>query len=359
MPSMATVESKNIQLAGSIKQQANEAFKGYYRHGATYLAMRKFKEALKDFQQKLCREALRMLQGTHFGGQTFRHSWGHSPAIKQSKASRMVDTMTMDKDMNFTNMLKLLETLICTMKTTQRSWPPTRGDSKGNGRWDGVKKTDENRVLDLNVIEYQSGRSKSWEKPIHNRMQKGFEKGYLFREGATNTLPRSSQKKQLSHECKEMLWRKLNEIKAYNASKGRAAVKEKGEGSVNTTKEKKARCYICRKRGHVFLMSPNNKNPTTLEAPTIDNQSKEATMVRNDERLKYPKNVHVKTDYMIEGTDFSNWDNIWYVSSAYKKHMTLTKSLFKRLKNSFKVEGTQQERKIIFSHGIREAMAET
>ncbi|GJS52258.1 ARID DNA-binding domain-containing protein [Tanacetum coccineum] len=94
---------------------------------------------------------------------------------------------------------------------------------------------------------YQSGRSKSWEKLIHNRMQKGFEKGYLLREGAANTLPRNS----------------------------RAAVKEKGEGS------------------------------------------------------------------------------------AYKKHMSPTKSLFKRLKNSFKVEGTQHERKLVFSHGIGEAIVET
>ncbi|GJW38187.1 hypothetical protein Tco_0064032 [Tanacetum coccineum] len=61
---------------------------------------------------------------------------------------------------------------------------------------------------------YQSRCSKSWEKPIHNQMQKGFEKGYLLREGDANTLPRSSQKKQLSHECKEMLRRKLNEIEA-------------------------------------------------------------------------------------------------------------------------------------------------
>ncbi|GJS57379.1 ARID DNA-binding domain-containing protein [Tanacetum coccineum] len=39
--------------------------------------------------------------------------------------------------------------------------------------------------------------------------------------------------------------------------------------------------------------------------------------------------------------------------------MSPTKSLFKRLKNSFKVKGTEQERKIIFSHGIGEAMVET
>ncbi|GJY04125.1 hypothetical protein Tco_0370065 [Tanacetum coccineum] len=159
---------------------------------------------------------------------------------------------------------------------------------------------------------------------------KGFEKGYLLREDAANTLPRRSQMKKLPLECKEMLRRKLNIIEAYNASKGRAAVKEKGEGSVNTTKEKMARCYIYRKRGYVFWKCPNKKNSTTLEAPTIDNQSKEPTM-----------------------------DNIWYVSSAYKKHMGPTKSLFKRVKNSFKVKGTQQERKIIFSHGIGEAMVET
>ncbi|GJY04129.1 ARID DNA-binding domain-containing protein [Tanacetum coccineum] len=206
---------------------------------------------------------------------------------------------------------------------------------------------------------YQSGRSKSWEKPIHNRTQKGFEKGYLLSEGVANTLPRSSRKKQLSHEFKEMLTQKLNEIEAYNAIKRRAIVKEKGEGSVNTTKEKRARCYICRKRGHVFWKCPNKKNSTTLKAPTIDNQSKEPTMVRNEEILKYPKKVYVKTDYMIEGTDFSNWDNIWYISSAYKKHMSPIKSLFKRLKNILKVEGTQHERKIIFSHGIGEAIVET
>ncbi|GKB41731.1 ARID DNA-binding domain-containing protein [Tanacetum coccineum] len=125
------------------------------------------------------------------------------------------------------------------------------------------------------------------------------------------------------------------------------------------TQPKKKWLVATYRKCHVFWKCPKKKNSTTLEAPTIDNQSKEPTMVRNKERLKYPKNVHVKIDYIIEGIDFSNWDNIWYVSSAYKKHMGPTKSLFKRLKNSFKVEGTQHERKIIFSHGIGEAMVET
>ncbi|GKF29610.1 ARID DNA-binding domain-containing protein, partial [Tanacetum coccineum] len=99
---------------------------------------------------------------------------------------------------------------------------------------------------------------------------------------------------------KEMLRQKLNEIEAYNASKGRAAVNKKGEGSANTTKEKRARCYICRKRGHVFWKCPNKKNRTIVEVPAKDNNSKKPTVMRTEEKLKYPERVHVKTDYMIE-----------------------------------------------------------
>nr|GEW09368.1 ARID DNA-binding domain-containing protein [Tanacetum cinerariifolium]GEZ96201.1 ARID DNA-binding domain-containing protein [Tanacetum cinerariifolium] len=81
--------------------------------------------------------------------------------------------------------------------------------------------------------------------------------------------------------------------------------------------------------------------------------------MQTQEKLKYPERVHVITDYMIERTDYSNWDNIWYVSSVYKNHMCPTKSLFKRLKTSFKSEGTQHEKKFIFSHGVGEAKVET
>ncbi|GJY04131.1 ARID DNA-binding domain-containing protein [Tanacetum coccineum] len=206
---------------------------------------------------------------------------------------------------------------------------------------------------------YQSQGSKSWGKPVHKQTQMGLTKRYLQRETPQRTLPWNNQRKILSPKSKEMLRRKVKEIEAYKASKMRAAVNKKGEGSANTTKEKRARCYICRKRGHVFWKCPNKKNRTIVEVPAKDNNSKKPTVMRTEEKLKYPERVHVKTDYMIEGTDFSNWDNIWYVSSAYKKHMSPTKSLFKRLKNSFKVEGTQHERKIIFSHGIGEAMVET
>nr|GEY65912.1 root allergen protein-like [Tanacetum cinerariifolium] len=89
----------------------------------------------------------------------------------------------------------------------------------------------------------QQWRSNSWDKPIQNRMQKVFEKGYLRRESAANMLPRSSQRKLLSRESKEMLMRKVKEIEAYNASNVRAAIKEKENGKATTRKEKRARCH--------------------------------------------------------------------------------------------------------------------
>nr|GFB02077.1 ARID DNA-binding domain-containing protein [Tanacetum cinerariifolium] len=75
---------------------------------------------------------------------------------------------------------------------------------------------------------------------------------------------------------------------------------------------------------------------------------------------EYPERVHIKTDYMVEGSDEQNWNKIWYVGSAYKRHMSPTKSLFKRLKDNFRMLDIQEdERKFIFSYGVGEASVET
>ncbi|MBA0812467.1 hypothetical protein Gohar_026435 [Gossypium harknessii] len=42
-----------LEEYGSAIQDGTKAIEGYYRRGAAYLAMGKFKEALKDFQQVL------------------------------------------------------------------------------------------------------------------------------------------------------------------------------------------------------------------------------------------------------------------------------------------------------------------
>nr|GEU76764.1 ARID DNA-binding domain-containing protein [Tanacetum cinerariifolium] len=146
-----------------------------------------------------------------------------------------------------------------------------------------------------------------------------------------------------------MLKENLKEIEAFNASSVCAAFKRKSAKTV-TRKEKRARCFICKERGHVLWKCPNKKNKNRGETskPSFD------------EKLKYPEVVHVKTDYMVEGSDEQNWNKIWYVGSVYKNHMSPTKSLFKRLKNSFKVlDKEEDERKFIFSYGVGEAIVET
>nr|GFB55757.1 ARID DNA-binding domain-containing protein [Tanacetum cinerariifolium] len=78
------------------------------------------------------------------------------------------------------------------------------------------------------------------------------------------------------------------------------------------------------------------------------------------EKINYPERVHVTTYYMVEGSDKGNWNEIWYVSSAYKRHMSPMKHLFKRMIQIFKVEGTEEnEKKFLISYGIGEAFVET
>nr|GFB99610.1 ARID DNA-binding domain-containing protein [Tanacetum cinerariifolium] len=172
---------------------------------------------------------------------------------------------------------------------------------------------------------------------------------YSLKNRTAEIVPKSNQKRQLSNEGKNMLKEKLKDIEAFNASSVCAAFKRKSAKTV-TRKEKRARCFICKESGHVLWKCPNkkNKNRGKTSKPLFD------------EKLKYPEVVHVKTDYMVEGSDEQNWNKIWYVGSVYKNHMSPTKSLFKRLKNSFKVlDKEEDERKFIFSYGVGEAIVET
>nr|GFA42764.1 ARID DNA-binding domain-containing protein [Tanacetum cinerariifolium] len=174
-------------------------------------------------------------------------------------------------------------------------------------------------------------------------MQRDGDRRYSLKKRATDSLPNYSQRKQISFKCKEMLKKRLKEIEAFNASNARGTIKQKEDGSTIARRDKRARCYICRKRGHVFWKCQNRKN--TPRTPVIENKTREPIVVEDEEVFKYPEDVHVKTDYMVEGTDFSNWNNIWYVSNTYKKHMCPTKSLFKRLMSRFRMEQTQHEKK--------------
>ncbi|GKA62853.1 ARID DNA-binding domain-containing protein [Tanacetum coccineum] len=63
---------------------------------------------------------------------------------------------------------------------------------------------------------------------------------------------------------------------------------------------------------------------------------------------------------MIEGTDHGNWNNTWFVGSAYKIHMCPTRTLFRNLKYKFEMIAKEEsEKKFIFSYGFGDAIMET
>nr|GEZ52034.1 ARID DNA-binding domain-containing protein [Tanacetum cinerariifolium] len=160
----------------------------------------------------------------------------------------------------------------------------------------------------------------------------------------------------MSPGCKEMLLEKMKEIKAFNASRVSAKARDHGEGSTSTQKEKRARCYICKTRGHVFRKCPNKQKKALFKK---QKGIVKPTFKKAAEKVKYAEKVHVITDYMIEGTSEATWNEIRYVSSAYKQHMCPTRSLFKRLKYKFEMIGKEEtKKKFIFSYGIGDVTME-
>nr|GFD19394.1 ARID DNA-binding domain-containing protein [Tanacetum cinerariifolium] len=105
--------------------------------------------------------------------------------------------------------------------------------------------------------------------------------------------------KSISPSCKEMLLEKMKEIEAFNASRVSAKARDHGEGSTSTQKEKRARCYICKTRGHVFWKCLNKQKKALFKK---HKGIVKPTFKKAAEKVKYPENVHVITDYMIEGT---------------------------------------------------------
>nr|GEW52276.1 ARID DNA-binding domain-containing protein [Tanacetum cinerariifolium] len=198
------------------------------------------------------------------------------------------------------------------------------------------------------------------QKPIHSRDQIGVSMKYLQRETPQRSLP-WNRKKSLPPGCKEMLLMRMKEIEAFNASKNTADQEEESDRKEITQKEKRARCYVCKMRGHVYWKCPNKKKKDLFKHKGIEKPTykKAADKIKYPEKVKYLEKVHVITDYMIKGTSEATGNEIWYVSSAYKHHMSPTRSLFEKLKYKFKMIGKEEtEKKFIFSYGIGDAQME-
>ncbi|GKA36285.1 ARID DNA-binding domain-containing protein [Tanacetum coccineum] len=157
---------------------------------------------------------------------------------------------------------------------------------------------------------YQSHGSEPWEKPIHKHDQVVHTRRYLQRDTPKRLFPWNSRKKSLSPESKEMLVKKMKEVKVFNASKMSAKTRDHGKKIASTQKEEtnKQWCYIWEKE---------------------------------------------------KATDDAIWDEVWYVSSAYKNHMCPTRPLFKKLTYKFKmIEKEEIEKKFIFSYGVGDVTVE-
>ncbi|GJZ87576.1 ARID DNA-binding domain-containing protein, partial [Tanacetum coccineum] len=168
------------------------------------------------------------------------------------------------------------------------------------------EEAEEGSTTDIN--DFVSHGSEPWEKPIHKHDQVVHTRRYLHRETPKRLFPWNSRKKSLSPESKEMLVKKMKEVEVFNASKMSAKTRDHGKKITSTQKEKRARCYICKERGHVFWKCQNKKKDARIEK---QKKSVKPTNKNVAEKIKYPEKVHVITDYMIEGTDDAIWDEVW------------------------------------------------
>ncbi|GJV94945.1 ARID DNA-binding domain-containing protein [Tanacetum coccineum] len=132
---------------------------------------------------------------------------------------------------------------------------------------------------------------------------------FLQRVSPQRRSPWNNKKKNLSPECKEMLMHRMKEIEAFNASK---ESKEHGEDS-RTQKEKRARCYKCKTRGHVYWKCPNKEDKKGKQKEVLRPVFKKMA-----EKIKYPEKEEEVS--LVKGLEELKWnkdDEQDYVDDEY------------------------------------------
>ena len=135
---------------------------------------------------------------------------------------------------------------------------------------------------------YQSLCSDSWMEPS--------------KYDATNTpqkQPIQNSKRKISPEGKKLLREKVQEIVSYNSTKMQK--ESKNDGSYKR-KDRRPKCYACRKRGHAVRNCPKKLDKqhniqNTAETSTISSNMN-PSYPTNHGKAKYQEQVHVLTDYM-------------------------------------------------------------
>ncbi|GJR77574.1 NIN-like protein [Tanacetum coccineum] len=127
---------------------------------------------------------------------------------------------------------------------------------------------------------HQSRWFKPWERHVRKHPE-DFEMRYSLANGTAEIVP-NNQRKKLSHKGKTMLNEKMKEIERFNSSLAYAASKTTDAKAV-TRRQKRARCYICKKRGHVLWKCPDKKSK----------HEGETSRAAADKRPKYPESIAV------------------------------------------------------------------
>ncbi|GJV41969.1 ARID DNA-binding domain-containing protein [Tanacetum coccineum] len=157
--------------------------------------------------------------------------------------------------------------------------------------------------------------SKSLGRPPRKSLHYGFIQRQLKREKEARL---GNCIRQITHDCKDMLRRKLEEIELYNST-------------ISQNRNRKQKCYKCRQRGYIIKNCPMKKKEHNEGTKMAGNTSilmkgqesaklvnKEIMTTKPTVSLKYPEWIHFSTKCMIKGTDQGHWDDSWYIGREVK-----------------------------------------
>ncbi|GJZ02123.1 ARID DNA-binding domain-containing protein, partial [Tanacetum coccineum] len=128
--------------------------------------------------------------------------------------------------------------------------------------------------------------------------------------------------KQISEDCKDMLKKKLQEIKQYNNTLNQPKLT-----NIAHSKYKNYKCFQCKQMGHIVKFCPmDNKDEDMVIKIDTSNLARERKKgfkaTKPSVMLKYPESIHFSTKCMMKGTNHANWDDIWCISNQYLVHKT-------------------------------------
>ncbi|GJV30455.1 ARID DNA-binding domain-containing protein [Tanacetum coccineum] len=114
--------------------------------------------------------------------------------------------------------------------------------------------------------------------------------------------------RQITQDCKEMLRKKMEEIKLYNSTINQPQFQNK---------HRRHKCFKCRQRGHVIKNCPMKKLNEGIEKNGNRSETEKAKnevlmASKPSVSIKYPESIHFETKCMLKGTDQGHWDNIWF-----------------------------------------------